>query len=36
MIAGHFATALVPYELTQKSDPVPFWRFGPIYTRIAQ
>jgi hypothetical protein len=27
MIAGHFATALVPYELTRKSDPVPVWLF---------
>ena len=27
MIAGHFATALVPYELTRKSDPVPVWPF---------
>jgi len=27
MIAGHFATALVPYELTRKAHPVPFWFF---------
>lgn len=27
MIAGHFATALVPYELTRKSSPAPFWLF---------
>ncbi|MGB8332290.1 MAG: hypothetical protein WCE62_19355 [Polyangiales bacterium] len=27
MIAGHFATALVPYELTRKQHPVPLWLF---------
>jgi hypothetical protein len=27
MIAGHFATALVPYELTRKTSPAPFWLF---------
>lgn len=27
MIAGHFATALVPYELTRKATAVPFWLF---------
>ena len=27
MIAGHFATALVPYEVTRKAHPVPFWFF---------
>ena len=27
MIAGHFATALVPYELTRKAHPAPVWLF---------
>lgn len=27
MIAGHYATALVPYELTRKSSGAPFWLF---------
>lgn len=25
MIAGHFATALIPYELLRKKKPAPFW-----------
>lgn len=27
MIAGHYATALVPYELTRKSTGAPFWLY---------
>lgn len=27
MIAGHFATALVPYALIRKESPAPFWLF---------
>ena len=27
MIAGHYATALVPYELTRKTQRTPFWVF---------
>jgi len=27
MIAGHFATALVPYELTRNDHPAPVWLF---------
>lgn len=27
MVTGHFATALVPYALLQRSRPAPFWLF---------